>query len=574
MILREREFIRPARPAPAGALTRRRSPTYIRWAQVALNRAMGAGLRVDGVLGPPTRDALRAFQGRNRLVVDGVLGPSTERALIAAGARRPTDAESPPTTSGTVSTQLPRSGPGYYSYGEATHQYGLPETIRAIQAIGAAWQQANPRGPRIGVGHLSLRGGGQTPHHAGHQQGLEVDLRPVSGDGREEPTTFRSPGYSRALTQQLVDLIHTNTVLPVRSILFNDPQVRGVTYWAGHDNHLHVRFHPPGTSGTPASPGIPAQPIDRRSPAYVRWVQEALNRAAGAGLAVDGVFGSRTCAAVVAFQRARGLAADGVVGPLTEAALIAAGAPSPPGTPASPGKPLPVPERPYGPPAPGHPGPAPAPGRVAATLAGLDAFTRGCVAEKIRKQEKIDCADLAIEIWIRFGEAAGVPTSFPIWEAAGKRWLDVTRGGVTVRGAGTVLRRFGSADEYIKYVRDNLVALGLIGATTHVEGGHRAAVAGDVFLWENINANTGRRHAMGHTQVFHELRLRNADPDLDRITIVQGNYPAEVPKFAEHDAGYFKHPSSPVRWASDGQEYYSKPALPTPRRFKSFAHLR
>src|SRR4051794_5593622 len=69
---------------------------------------------------------------------------------------------------------------------------------------------------------------------------------------------------------------------------------------------------------------------DRRSPAYIRWVQESLNRVAGAGLTTDGQFGPRSRAAVQAFQRGHGLPGDGVVGPRTEAALVAAGAPAPP----------------------------------------------------------------------------------------------------------------------------------------------------------------------------------------------------------------------------------------------------
>jgi len=47
-----------------------------------------------------------------------------------------------------------------------------------------------------------------------------------------------------------------------------------------------------------------------------------LLRARGHSVAVDGIFGPETDAAVRAFQRERGLAVDGIVGPLTWSALI------------------------------------------------------------------------------------------------------------------------------------------------------------------------------------------------------------------------------------------------------------
>ena len=53
----------------------------------------------------------------------------------------------------------------------------------------------------------------------------------------------------------------------------------------------------------------------------VQMLQLALERAGFSPGALDGIFGTRTDAAVRAFQRANGLQADGIVGPRTLAAL-------------------------------------------------------------------------------------------------------------------------------------------------------------------------------------------------------------------------------------------------------------
>jgi outer membrane protein OmpA-like peptidoglycan-associated protein len=71
---------------------KRGSKAYIRWLQQALNQALGLRLTTDGIMGPQTRSAIRAFQRRRGLSVDGVVGAAIERALVDAGVQAPTGA--------------------------------------------------------------------------------------------------------------------------------------------------------------------------------------------------------------------------------------------------------------------------------------------------------------------------------------------------------------------------------------------------------------------------------------------------------------------------------------------------
>ena len=65
--------------------------------------------------------------------------------------------------------------------------------------------------------------------------------------------------------------------------------------------------------------------VNRKSPGYIRWVQQSLNKILGLRLVVDGMMGSQTRSAIRSFQSLQGLKADGIVGPKTEAALVASG---------------------------------------------------------------------------------------------------------------------------------------------------------------------------------------------------------------------------------------------------------
>ncbi|RKT44863.1 peptidoglycan-binding protein [Thiocapsa rosea] len=103
-----------------------------------------------------------------------------------------------------------------------------------------------------------------------------------------------------------------------------------------------VPFTPTGTE--PAAELLTSPPRAGETPtnasqAQVRWIQSTLNRVLSLRLAVDGVLGSQTRAAIRTFQQRQGLPVDGIVGRRTEAALRAAGAPPPSGTGSTPAGP-------------------------------------------------------------------------------------------------------------------------------------------------------------------------------------------------------------------------------------------
>ncbi|WP_373526269.1 serine protease [Nostoc sp.] len=142
-----------------------------------------------------------------------------------------------------INVQLPERGQSYYSYSRFKwKQFGLAETIQAIENIASAWFQIHRTGPLIGVGNISVKGGGPVSPHKDHQKGLDVDFRLLRKDGAKIGVTFRDPNYSRPRTQELVNVIRGNLILPVVKIFFNDTLVTGVEPLIGHDDHLHVRF--------------------------------------------------------------------------------------------------------------------------------------------------------------------------------------------------------------------------------------------------------------------------------------------------------------------------------------------
>lgn len=100
----------------------------------------------------------------------------------------------------------------------------------------------------------------------------------------------------------------------------------GLVAWGAYK--LLLKKSPVSTQATPVIPPI-IQPTTARvstGSANVAALQSRLNSlGANPPLAVDGISGPRTLAAIKAFQNANGITPDGIVGPITQAALDAGG---------------------------------------------------------------------------------------------------------------------------------------------------------------------------------------------------------------------------------------------------------
>lgn len=124
----------------------------------------------------------------------------------------------------------------FYGTPAGSH-FGQPSTLSSLYDVEWRWSGAGETA-RIEVGNISLEYGGH-PDHRTHQDGLDVDIRPMRSGG-SGPLTWRSSNYDRAATQRFVDTIRATS--PNATIYFNDPKIRGVQPFSGHNNHLHVRF--------------------------------------------------------------------------------------------------------------------------------------------------------------------------------------------------------------------------------------------------------------------------------------------------------------------------------------------
>lgn len=162
---------------------------------------------------------------------------------------------------------------GYYDKNLTNyHNYGILELINLVEKIGREWYRQFPSGPRMGLGNISLQNGGNTPEHAGHENGTEIDIRYVrrtpSGGTYEAPLSVETHplDYDQSRTTELVGLFLLNHNV---SRIFVDPNTNisnsTYTYANGritvdltirqsdgrrvHSDHFHVQITDPDGTG-------------------------------------------------------------------------------------------------------------------------------------------------------------------------------------------------------------------------------------------------------------------------------------------------------------------------------------
>lgn len=148
---------------------------------------------------------------------------------------------------------LPLQGEGFFNHerqdSNDDHDYGTSWLREVIASAGRHYQQhwlrRHPGATLIQLNDASKPCGGDTPHHGGHETGMDVDIR-VPREGGGAGGTWTQRGYDREAMRAQLQAFQAHP--QVRLIFFNDDELidEGLCRpMAGHDNHAHVHVDPP-----------------------------------------------------------------------------------------------------------------------------------------------------------------------------------------------------------------------------------------------------------------------------------------------------------------------------------------
>ena len=276
----------PATPAPSGPPTTTEHTIMLsegsEGRQVRLLQQALGGIKVDGVFGPETEEAVQKFQSSRDLTIDGVVGPQTSAALreqttataTLSSFQQPVPGETAPANSpsaaATAADQLTGSGNPDGAQEESEAQPGASSASESGTQAGGAQAEAGTQ-PETG-----------TQPEAGAQDGTEDKTEALTAGGT-------APGESETATP------HTASA------------GGGVT--GGTDGTAKLASDT--EAGSSSSAGTETTGEGTSTWDAVTRLQAALH------LPVDGDLGPETEAAIRRLQARHGLTVDGVVGPET-----------------------------------------------------------------------------------------------------------------------------------------------------------------------------------------------------------------------------------------------------------------
>jgi len=296
--------------------------------QVQLLQKTLAGVKVDGVFGPETEAAVRAFQASRGLAVDGIVGPQTSSALRTQSAGNAFIADVSTTLPGTATLPAPAA--------TSTSTSTSGESAGATDSAGATAGATD-----VADTTSSATGGAQA---AAEIEPAEAEAEAKSIESEQQKEEQRVEETQASAVKQLQSALHVSadgdfgpaTEAAVRRLQarhgLSVDGVVGPATWSVIGVHGQDTLTPPAsalpkpaaanpaiaiaaTSDTGLSPGSGGTAENDAAAATgataVEWLQRALK------LPVDGEFGPETEAAVRRLQARHGLSVDGVVGPST-----------------------------------------------------------------------------------------------------------------------------------------------------------------------------------------------------------------------------------------------------------------
>jgi Penicillin-insensitive murein endopeptidase len=145
---------------------------------------------------------------------------------------------------------FPATGPDHFAWnfrrqrigGSDRTRWGNCRVVRAVLLGLAAYRARHPGAPKVAVGDMGLRHGGEIDGHSTHENGRQIDLYfPRRDRRRREPHAVAQVDLrlTRGLVRAMLDAGAYRVLIGPH---IDIPTPARVIRWPHHDDHLHAMF--------------------------------------------------------------------------------------------------------------------------------------------------------------------------------------------------------------------------------------------------------------------------------------------------------------------------------------------